>query len=207
MITLYILRHAESEANAKRLLASRLPFPLTDAGRAEAETIAAEFTLLNRVDRIVCSPLVRALQTAEPFGRLAGLPVEVDERLAEQDLGAFSGLSYDEVKTLDDYVQDAASRWDWVPRGGGESYRMIADRVGDFLRSLEGRPEGERLLIVTHAVTLRLMRAHLENTLPAYPTAFPNNGEIWELEFRGLGQPHRIVSRFLGNSRLYVHNP
>jgi broad specificity phosphatase PhoE len=207
VITLYVIRHAESEANAKRLLASRLPFPLTDAGRAEAENIAAQFAGIAELDRIVSSPLLRALQTAEPFGRVFGLPVETDERLAEQDLGAFSGLTYDEVKAMDDYERDATARWDWVPRGGGESYRMIADRVRDFLRSLESRPEGERLLVVTHAVTLRLMRALLEDTLPAYPKDFPNNGEIWRLSYAGLGARHGIESIFLGNSRMYVHNP
>lgn len=207
MITLYVIRHAESEANAKRLLASRLPFPLTAAGRAEAETIAVQFAGIAALDRIVSSPLVRAVETAEPFGRVFGLPVETDERLAEQDLGAFSGLGYDEVKTMNDYERDATARWDWTPRGGGESYRMIADRVRDFLGALEDRPDGERLLLVTHAVALRLMRALLEDTLPAYPKDFPNNGEIWKLRYAGLGKRHEIESIFLGDSKKYVHNP
>ena len=207
MVILYLIRHAESEANVKRLLASRLPFPLTEAGKAEAELIASQLKDLTPIDRIVSSPLLRAVQTAESFSKRYGVPIEEDGRLAEQDLGAFSGLSYDAVKSIPDYEQDAMARWDWVPRGGGESYRMMAARVRDFFASLETCPEGERILVVTHAVTFRLIRGLLEWTLPVYPNAFPNNGEIWKVEFRGLGKRHPIESILLGNSSKYTHNP
>jgi len=207
MVILYLIRHAESEANAKRILASRLAFPLTEAGRAEADLIASQLKSMATIDRIVSSPLPRAMQTAEAFRKHFGVPIEEDGRLAEQELGAFSGLSYDEVKTIPDYEQDPMARWDWVPRGGGESYRMMASRVRDFFAALEQRPEGERILVVTHAVTFRLIRGLLERTLPAYPKSFPNNGEIWKVEFRDLGTRHPIESILLGNSCKYAHNP
>ena len=204
---LYFIRHAESEANEKRILASRLPFPLTDAGIEDARRIAQEFKTMVSLDRIVTSPLLRARQTADAFRDAFGLEPEEDGRLAEQHLGKFSGLSYDEVKALPDYESDVMARWDWVPDGGGESYAMIADRVIDFLSSAEEWPKGSRTLVVTHAVVFRLLRSVLENTLPAYPKGFPNNGEIWEVAFGGVGRRHEIRSLFLGESRRFVHNP
>ena len=65
----------------------------------------------------------------------------------------------------------------------------------------------KHILIVTHAVVFRLLRAALENSLPIYPKDFPNNGEIWKVRFQGLGFHHDIESILLGDSRNFVHNP
>ena len=94
MKTLYFIRHAQSEANLKEVLASRQEFPLTAQGLRDAENIAAEFKVLTSVDRVISSPLIRAQQTARPFAAAFGLTVEIDERLTEQHLGVFSGLTY-----------------------------------------------------------------------------------------------------------------
>ena len=42
MKTIYFIRHAQSEANLKDILASRMDFPLTEKGRVDAETIARD---------------------------------------------------------------------------------------------------------------------------------------------------------------------
>lgn len=208
MKTLYFIRHAQSEANLQRILASRLPFPLTLEGRAEAASIARQFRKIARIDTIISSPLKRAAQTAEPFGRAFGLPICYDPRICEQELGKFSGMTYDQVKECPDYRHNALDRWDWKPEGGGESYRMIAERISSFLFDLHNRAGDRRILIVTHAVALRLIMASLKNTLPTYPKEFPNNGEILKvLDYRGPGAEHRWESLFLGNSAHYTHNP
>ena len=67
MKTLYFIRHAESEANLGRILASQLPYSLTDAGRVDAHQIARELTEQASLDRIISSPLVRAVETAQFF--------------------------------------------------------------------------------------------------------------------------------------------
>ncbi|MBN2655630.1 MAG: histidine phosphatase family protein [Spirochaetales bacterium] len=206
MKTLLLIRHGESEANRKRILASRLPYPLTEEGKKDARLIAEELERSTAVDRIISSPLVRARETAEQFAAVFKLPVETDERIAEQELGIYSGMSYDEVKGEKEYEADPLKRWDWVPRGGGESYAAIAERLLSFFRDLEDDRE-ETLLIVTHAVAFRLIRAILQNTLPGYEAPFPNNGEIWKVNFTGTGNFHGIESLFLGNSRSFTHNP
>ncbi|MBB6480982.1 histidine phosphatase family protein [Spirochaeta isovalerica] len=207
MKKLLLIRHGESEANRNRILASRLPYPLTDAGRNDARLIAEELKSRTTPDRIISSPLVRALETAKEFAAVFNLPVSEDERIAEQDLGIYSGMNYDEVKREEHYEPDPLKRWDWVPAGGGESYSMIADRLLSFFRELEGDEKDETLLIVTHAVAFRIIRAILKNTLPLYEAPFPNNGEIWRVDFKRIGDCHNIDSIFLGDSRSFVHNP
>ena len=73
MKTIYFIRHAQSEANLKDILASRQDFPLTAKGRQEAVLIAAELKDIAQLDRIICSPLKRAQQTAQPIAEMFGL--------------------------------------------------------------------------------------------------------------------------------------
>ena len=200
MKTIYFIRHAQSEANLQDILASRQDFPLTEKGRADAEAIAAELKEIASLDRIVCSPLLRAQQTAEPIAKAFGLTVETDERITEQELGVFAGLTYAELDARDDYMHDRTQRWEWVPEGGGESYEMIAQRLEPFFQSLEIM-EGDSILFVTHAVTMRMIKATLEETLPVYPREIAKNGEIWKINFTGFGDTHEVESIFLGDAK------
>ena len=200
---LYLIRHAQSVANAANLLAGRTDFALTTAGKNDAATLAADFSSSRAVDAIWCSPLLRAQQTAAPFVLACDAPLRLDERLQEQHLGRFSGLSYLEVEADPGYCRERSARWDWVPEGGGESYRMIADRVQSFLRDLRERCADEDLqqvLIVTHAVTLRLFRACLENTLPRYPDTIAGNGEVWSALLSPEGQATTVETVALAHT-------
>ena len=200
MKTIYFMRHAQSEANLKDILASRQDFPLTQKGRQEAAVIASEFKDIAQLDRIFCSPLIRARQTAQAIATAFGLNVETDERITEQDLGVFSGMTYAELDDRPDYMHERSNRWKWIPRGGGESYEMIANRLEQFFQSLESLAGGS-ILFVTHAVTLRMVKAILEQTLPDYPREIAKNGEIWKVQFTGLGDIHEVESIFLGGSK------
>ena len=73
---------------------------------------------------------------------------------------------------------------------------MVAARLVPFFQSLENR-EGDAILFITHAVTMRLIRAILEQTLPKYPERIAKNGEIWKMGFVGYGKIRRIESLFL----------
>jgi broad specificity phosphatase PhoE len=200
MKTIYFIRHAQSEANLKDILASRQDYPLTENGQQDAAAIAFEFKQITKLDRIVCSPLLRAQQTAQPVAEAFGLVVETDDRITEQELGVFAGMTYAELEDRSDYMHDRTQRWTWVPEGGGESYEMIAQRLAPFFESL-ATIEGEHILFVTHAVTLRMIRATLENTLPDYPHVIAKNGEIWKVNFTKLGDTHTVESIFLGGSK------
>jgi broad specificity phosphatase PhoE len=72
---------------------------------------------------------------------------------------------------------------------------MIAARVDAFLADLRAqcaREELSSVLIVTHAVTLRLFRACLEATLPRYPEHIAGNGEVWNAQLTPAGIASRI---------------
>jgi phosphohistidine phosphatase len=88
---LILVRHAEAAPGDPDELR-----PLTDAGRATARALG-ERLAARRPQGVLCSPLLRARETAEAIARAAGLTAEVEERLAP---GA----------TLDDLREAARSR-------------------------------------------------------------------------------------------------
>lgn len=203
MTTLYFMRHAQSEANLADILASQIDFPLTEKGHQDAEQIATEFCLLHSINKVIASPLARAQQTAAPFAQSLSLSIENEQMVIEQHLGIFSGKSYAEIDDEPHYCHDRSKRWDWAPEGGGESYSMIAQRLMPFFNGLSTTGE-EAILVVTHAVTMRLIKAILENSLPEYPHDIAHNGEVWKVEFKGVGKTHQIESLFFGDSKATV---
>lgn len=72
---LFLVRHAEAAPGEPDELRR-----LTDAGRAAARALGERLTI-ESPDAVVCSPLLRARETAEAIARAAGLTPEPDERL------------------------------------------------------------------------------------------------------------------------------
>lgn len=200
MPTIYLMRHTESVANTLNILAGQKDFPLSENGKGDAATLATEFSTRHSINAVFASPLLRAQQTAAPFITACDAPLFLDDRLKEQHLGKFSGLTYPQAEADPDYCTDRTARWDWQPAGGGESYKAIAARVDAFLLDLIQLCETrsfENVLIVTHAVTLRLFRACLERTTPHYPEKIASNGEIWKTSLNTLEQPATLDTLYL----------
>lgn len=203
MTTLYFMRHAQSEANLADILASQMEYPLTDKGHVDASLIADEFAVEHAIDKLISSPLVRAQQTAIPFSTRFNLPIVDEYSVIEQDLGVYSGKTYAELDDEPLYCHDRSQRWQWEPEGGGESYEMIVARLFPFFESLPVAGNC-RILVVTHAVTMRMIKSILANTLPEYPHEIAHNGEVWKVEFKGLGREHKIESLFFGDSKQFA---
>jgi probable phosphoglycerate mutase len=127
---LVFVRHGQTDANRNGVLLGRLDPPLNDAGREQANAVAARVALL-RPARVVTSPLVRAMETAAIVAAACGLgsDVAVDDRLIEVDYGEYDGLP------LGDLPEDLVWRWrndaDFAPPGG-ESLASVRKRMGAY---------------------------------------------------------------------------
>lgn len=136
-MTLHIVRHGRTVANASGLLLGRADPDLDEVGRAQAASLASA---LGRPSRVVSSPLARCRQTAEAFG----VEVEIDERLIELDYGELDLTPVREVPG------EMWRRWRADPQfrpPGGETLAELHDRVGRCLDDLwSARPtHGARL--------------------------------------------------------------
>jgi broad specificity phosphatase PhoE len=133
VLTLILTRHGQAAAGDV-MLGGQLDVPLLPTGRDEAEALALRLSGV-RIDRIVSSPMLRALETAQTIA--TGRPVEVDERLRELDYGRWEGLTYAEVDAHDPELR---ARWEHDPAAthspGGESGDDVAARALNFLVDL-----------------------------------------------------------------------
>ncbi|MDI6628197.1 MAG: histidine phosphatase family protein, partial [Rhodococcus sp. (in: high G+C Gram-positive bacteria)] len=96
---LILLRHGQTEYNATDRMQGQLDTDLSELGRSQAKTAAAELATREPI-KIVSSDLRRALDTANALGDAAGVAVSVDERLRETHLGQWQGLTHTEVDDI-----------------------------------------------------------------------------------------------------------
>lgn len=111
--TLILLRHGESEWNAKNLFTGWVDVDLNDKGRAEAKRggeLLREASLLP--DIVHTSLLTRAIKTSqialEEAGRL-WIPVRRNWRLNERHYGALQGK--DKAQTLEEFGEEQFMLW------------------------------------------------------------------------------------------------
>jgi 2,3-bisphosphoglycerate-dependent phosphoglycerate mutase len=155
--TILLARHGETDWNSERRWQGHADRPLNEVGRQQARELAE--TLTDRaIDVVYSSDLLRAHETALIVGERLGLPVSVDARLREVDVGDWSGRVHSEIEGLD---PDGYRRWREGGKGwaGGESYEEMGERVVAAVLRLAARHPGETVLIVTHGGSIRACRA------------------------------------------------
>ena len=144
---LLLVRHGRTALNAAGLLQGRVDPPLDARGRSQAEALAA-VPALRSASRVVCSPLLRARDTAARFG----LPVTIDDRWIELDYGAWDG------RPLDGIPAEEWARWrddpDWSPPGG-ESLLSVGTRVRAALADLAAEAVEGDVAVVTHVSPIK----------------------------------------------------
>jgi 2,3-bisphosphoglycerate-dependent phosphoglycerate mutase len=136
--TLLLARHGETDWNRERRWQGHADPPLNGAGRAQASALAAGVT---DIDAIYTSDLARARQTAEIVAAELGVPVHVDARLREIDVGEWSGLTRVEIAER----FPGATRW-----VNGETREAMSERVVAALLEIAAAHEGGHVLVVTH---------------------------------------------------------
>lgn len=190
--TLILLRHGESQWNAKNLFTGWVDVDLTDKGRAEAVRAGELIGALDRLpDVLYTSLLRRAITTANLALDAADrhwIPVHRNWRLNERHYGALQGL--DKAKTKAKYGDDQFMKWrrsydtpppaiepgstysqDRDPRyadiGGGPLTECLADVVARFVPYYEETivPDlraGKTVLIAAHGNSLRALVKYLD---------------------------------------------
>jgi probable phosphoglycerate mutase len=142
---LIIVRHGQTDANARGLLLGRSDPPLDAAGRDQASAVAAELAPLSKKTRVISSPLRRTRETAAIIAREG--PVDIDERWIEIDYGVFEG------KPVLDISMDTWAQWrtdpDFAPEGG-ETLGALGQRVSEACAELLAAGLDDDVIVVTH---------------------------------------------------------
>ncbi len=160
-LVLTVLRHGATEATLARRFAGAggADHALSDLGRGQAAAAAAEIVARGGADALVCSPMLRARETAEVVAAATGLAPVVVDGLRECAFGEWDGLTFAEVMSR---WPDLMSAWLADPEvapPGGESLRQLYDRVGAALDGLRAAYPGGRVVAVGHVGTARALTA------------------------------------------------
>jgi 2,3-bisphosphoglycerate-dependent phosphoglycerate mutase len=176
--TLILVRHGESEFNAKNLFTGWTDVGLTERGVAEARAVADLMRDAGlHVDAAFCSALKRTGDSARvilgALGRPA-TPMVCAQALNERDYGELTGLNKDEARAR--WGEDQVRVWRRsyeAPPPGGESLRDIIARVlAYYLQEvLPTVMRDQTVLLVGHGNTLRALSYVLDRLRPAEVTS------------------------------------
>ena len=151
--SIIIVRHGRTEFNATGRLQGRTDNPLDEVGLAQAEAVAAYLQPELLSDTLfVCSPLLRARQTATAIVNQVGSSFEIDERWIELDYGSYEGLRQAEVPS--NVWRDWKNDNDFAAPQG-ESLNQVQRRVAEACDDLVQRLNGRTAVVVSHVSPIK----------------------------------------------------
>ncbi|MGN6098101.1 MAG: histidine phosphatase family protein [Bosea sp. (in: a-proteobacteria)] len=175
---LILVRHGETDWNREGRLQGGRDIPLNALGREQAAEAADRLKTLEPAFAdldYICSPMERARETMDILRRDLDLPAgayRIDDRLKELTFGEWEGFTWREIRKAEREQAHLRERdkWGFVPPGG-ESYRMLAERVRPVLAGLE-----RETVIVSHGGVARAVLALVGAVAPQKAAMV----EIWQ---------------------------
>ena len=154
MTEIYLLRHAETDANKNYIVQGRMDNPINETGVNQALETGKFLKKENiKFDLVISSPLKRAYKTASLInhGMVISRPIFIDRNLIERNFG-----DYDGRKITDDYYD--LTRNGLIPNM--ETDDDLENRVIKTLTEIAKKHDGKRLLIVTHSHVIKAFLNH-----------------------------------------------
>lgn len=142
----------KTEWNALHKIQGRADIPLNEEGRLMAEKAWEEYKDLH-IDVCYCSPLIRAVETAQIVLKNREIPIIKDERLMEMSFGDYEGIENSFAIPdcpINILFQKPGEYHESI--GGAETWEELFARTGAFLKEVidPQLQEGKDILIVGH---------------------------------------------------------
>jgi broad specificity phosphatase PhoE len=158
---LYLVRHGATQRTAEDRFSGAEGVELSEEGKSQANLLG------ERIDSeqpraIYSSPLSRAVETAKLVATRCALPLETRDGLREIGHGHWEGLTRLEVETRypEEYASWEADPFTFAPQQGESGVAVLA-RALPVIREIVTRHEGERVVVVSHKATIRLLLSSL----------------------------------------------
>jgi broad specificity phosphatase PhoE len=181
---LWIVRHGQSAGNLARDKAEAAGLPLIDIatrdmdtplsplGERQADALGRWFGAMPADEQpnvVLCSPYVRARQTARRVLEAAGIDANevtlvCDERLREKEFGILDRLTVHGIRQKYPELSEQRAHVGkfYFRPPGGESWCDVILRLRSVIEMITREYRCERVLIVAHQVTVNCMRYLLE---------------------------------------------
>ncbi len=207
-VGLILVRHGESTGNVAAAAADAdqadlidvgmrdADVPLSPAGLDQAQSWGASLGGLpsdTRFDAVWCSSYRRAQETVTVAFQRAGieLPLRVDERLRDRELGVLDLLTTHGVEAR---FPDEAARRRWHGKfyhrpSGGESWADVALRIRSLLADVDRLEDGSRVLLMCHDAVIMTIRYVCEGMSEADVLAAAKSDPVRNLSVTRLVRP------------------
>lgn len=181
---LLLVRHGQTASNAQARFMGQLDIPLDEVGHAQAQAVAQRLAA-ERPAAIYSSDLVRARETASAIQSAidSGVPLKIDTRLREINLGDWQGRTYAELREQD---PQALVKWETgrteFAAPNGETLSEFAARVQAAYRDICFAHSDDTAIVAAHGGVLQvLITQALALPLEAYWKISISNASLSEL--------------------------
>ena len=163
MKSIYIVRHGESETNA-RLHTFCVPdeeVQLTEKGEQQSRFIAERAVRL-KAEALISSPFVRTRDTARLISERTGLSIELESLFGERRTPtALVGMKFGTEESDAFYRAWTSTFFKQGERvDDGENFDDLKSRARAALEYLEKRPES-KIIVVSHGFFLRVLLCYI----------------------------------------------
>ena len=86
-----LTRHGQTEWNFLKKVQGKADIKLNEKGIEQAQNVKDKLKN-EKIDLILCSPLIRAVETANIINESRNIPILIEEKLSERDFGEFEGM-------------------------------------------------------------------------------------------------------------------
>jgi broad specificity phosphatase PhoE len=195
--TLYAFRHGETDWNKASRFQGRIDIGLNTKGREQALKLR-DFFNRHSIEAILSSDLSRAVETAKIAVGDLDVPLILDSRLRETNLGEAEGLTYEEV--MQKFGHEMIQSWRSISTSdghvrfpGGESKQEHLARILEALNEFLISTPYTRFAVSTHGGVLRRLLHHLRPDLTEpvligncvlYELSFHSAKGIWEVDLQ-----------------------
>lgn len=158
--SIYILRHGDIGLGSNRRYIGQTDIQLSDLGKQQATSLKNIFSRV-LLDKIYCSDLGRAQQTADIIAEAHQILPSAREELRELNMGAWEGKPFSEIREKHplEYKNRGEDIANYRPPLG-ESFYDCYRRVIPVFESLTKADE-TNILIVGHAGVNRIIMCHV----------------------------------------------
>ena len=147
-----LMRHGQADNNVNRILVGRhIESHLTEYGKRQVLDTAKYLGEIS-INKVLVSPVVRTIETAEIVCEYLGLDYQIDERLYEIELGRLVGMNYEEIISkygnlfLEFYTENEAALTPY----GVESFASIKQRIKNILDEMAETYSDRNVLMISH---------------------------------------------------------
>ena len=139
-----LTRHGQTEWNFLKKVQGKADIKLNEKGIEQAQNVKDKLKN-EKIDLILCSPLIRAVETANIINESRNIPILIEEKLSERDFGEFEGMPNTEF--------DFEAFWSYkqnIQYKKAENIREFFKRVYKFLDDIHLKYKDKRILLVAH---------------------------------------------------------